>query len=47
MTDSVYRVFEVIGTSAKSWGRRGDVRDQLASKSLRDLRFAESSSRTW
>ncbi|HVZ02548.1 MAG TPA: dodecin family protein [Dongiaceae bacterium] len=41
MTDSVYRVFEVIGTSAKSWEDAATSAIKLASKSLRDLRVAE------
>jgi flavin-binding protein dodecin len=41
MTDSVYRVFEVIGTSAKSWEDAAMAAIKLASKSLRDLRVAE------
>jgi len=41
MTDSVYRVFEVIGTSPKSWEDAAMSAIRLASKSLRDLRVAE------
>jgi flavin-binding protein dodecin len=41
MTDSVYRVFEVIGTSSKSWEDAAMAAIKLASKSLRDLRVAE------
>ena len=41
MTDSVYRVFEVIGTSAKSWEDAAMAAIKMASKSLRDLRVAE------
>ena len=41
MADSVYRVTELIGTSAQSWeaAARGAV--ETASKTLRDLRVAE------
>jgi hypothetical protein len=41
MVDSVYRVFEVIGTSAKSWEDAAMSAIRVASKSLRDLRVAE------
>jgi len=41
MTDSVYRVFEVIGTSTKSWEDAATSAIKMASKSLRDLRVAE------
>jgi hypothetical protein len=41
MVDSVYRVFEVIGTSSKSWEDAAMSAIRVASKSLRDLRVAE------
>jgi flavin-binding protein dodecin len=41
MIDSVYRVFEVIGTSSKSWEDAAMSAIRVASKSLRDLRVAE------
>ena len=41
MVDSVYRVFEVIGTSSKSWEEAAMSAIKVASKSLRDLRVAE------
>ena len=41
MTDSVYRVFEVIGTSPKSWEDAAMAAIKHASRSLRDLRVAE------
>ncbi len=41
MVDSVYRVFEVIGTSTKSWEDAAMSAVRMASKSLRDLRVAE------
>jgi hypothetical protein len=41
MADSVYRVFEVIGTSPKSWEEAALSAVKMASRSLRDLRVAE------
>ena len=41
MGDSVYRVFEVIGTSKKSWEEAAMSAVNMASKSLRHLRVAE------
>ena len=41
MAESVYRVFEVIGTSTKSWEEAAMSAIKLASKSLRHLRVAE------
>jgi flavin-binding protein dodecin len=41
MTDSVYKVIEVIGTSKESWEKAAANAVELASKSLRDLRVAE------
>ena len=41
MADSVYRVFEVIGTSTKSWEEAAMSAVKMASKSLRQLRVAE------
>ena len=41
MADSVYRVFEVIGTSTKSWEDAAMSAVKMASRSLRDLRVAE------
>ena len=40
-TESVYRVTEVIGTSAKSWEDAAKNAVQTASGTLRDLRIAE------
>jgi dodecin len=40
-TDSVYRVTEVIGTSAKSWDEAARNAVQTAAGTLRDLRIAE------
>jgi flavin-binding protein dodecin len=43
VTDGIYRVTEVIGTSAKSWEDAAANAVTAASKSLRDLRIAEVS----
>jgi flavin-binding protein dodecin len=40
-TDSVYRVTEVIGTSAQSWEDAASKAVQTAAGTLRDLRVAE------
>jgi flavin-binding protein dodecin len=40
-TDSVYRVTEVIGTSAQSWENAARNAVQTAAGTLRDLRIAE------
>ncbi len=40
-TDSVYRVTEVIGTSAQSWEDAAKAAVQTAAGTLRDLRIAE------
>jgi flavin-binding protein dodecin len=40
-TDSVYRVTEVIGTSAQSWEDAARTAVQTAAGTLRDLRVAE------
>ena len=41
MTESVYNVIEIIGTSPKSWADAGRAAVERASKTLRDLRVAE------
>ncbi|HEV1991526.1 MAG TPA: dodecin family protein [Candidatus Dormibacteraeota bacterium] len=41
MTDSVYRVTELVGTSSQSWEAAAKGAIETASKSLRDLRVAE------
>jgi len=41
MSDSVYRVIEVIGTSPESWEAAVRNAVETASKSVRDLRVAE------
>jgi flavin-binding protein dodecin len=43
MTDRVYKVIELVGTSEKSWEDAAKNAIALASKSLRDLRIAEVS----
>ena len=42
MSDSVYRVTEVIGTSADSWEAAAATAVETAAKSIRDLRIAEA-----
>ncbi len=41
MTESVYKVIELVGTSPESWERAAAVAVERAGKSLRDLRIAE------
>ncbi|MBV8576347.1 MAG: dodecin domain-containing protein [Acetobacteraceae bacterium] len=41
MTDSVYKVIELIGTSKESWEKAAASAVERASKTLRDLRVAE------
>ena len=41
MAESVYKVIELVGTSAKSWEDAAKSAVETASKSLRDLRVAE------
>jgi dodecin len=41
MTDSVYKIIELVGTSGESWEKAAANAVELASKSLRDLRIAE------
>jgi flavin-binding protein dodecin len=41
MTDSVYRVTEVIGTSSESWEAAAKNAVETAGRSVRDLRVAE------
>ena len=41
MSDSVYRVTEVIGTSGDSWEAAARSAVETAGKSVRDLRVAE------
>jgi flavin-binding protein dodecin len=41
MTESVYKVIELVGTSSESWEKAVAMAVEMASKSLRDLRIAE------
>jgi flavin-binding protein dodecin len=41
MSDSVYKIIELIGTSKDSWEKAAATAVQRAAKSLRDLRIAE------
>lgn len=39
--DSVYKIIELVGSSAESWEKAAEVAVNQASKTLRDLRIAE------
>ena len=41
MSDSVYRVTEVIGVSSESWEAAAKTAVETAAKTIRDLRVAE------
>jgi flavin-binding protein dodecin len=41
MSDSVYKVITLVGTSTKSWEDAATVAVETAAKTLRDLRIAE------
>jgi flavin-binding protein dodecin len=41
MSDSVYKVIELVGTSSESWEKAAQEAINTAAKSLRDLRIAE------
>lgn len=41
MADSVYKVIELVGTSAESWEYAARNAIEMAGQSLRDLRIAE------
>jgi len=41
MPDSVYKVIEIVGTSAESWERAAITAVERTSKTVRDLRVAE------
>ena len=43
MTESVYKVIELVGTSTESWEAAASAAVQKAGSSLRDLRVAEVS----
>ena len=44
MSDSVYKVIELVGTSSESWDRAAAVAVERAARSLRELRIAEVTS---
>ena len=41
MTESVYKVIELVGTSTESWEKAAKAAIEKAAASLRDLRIAE------
>ena len=41
MSESVYKVIELVGTSSESWEKAAAKAVETASRSLRDLRIAE------
>ncbi len=41
MTESVYKVIELVGTSSESWEKAAAAAIEIASKKLKDLRIAE------
>ena len=41
MSESVYKVIELVGTSPESWEKAAAAAVEMASKTLRDLRIAE------
>lgn len=41
MTESVYKIIELVGTSEKSWEEAARLAVETAGKSLKDLRVAE------
>ena len=43
MSESVYKVIELVGTSTESWEKAAAAAVKRASQSLRDLRVAEVS----
>ena len=43
MTESVYKIIELVGTSTESWEKAAKAAVDRAGKSLRDLRIAEIS----
>ncbi|MDY6911422.1 MAG: dodecin family protein [Chloroflexota bacterium] len=43
MSDSVYKIIELVGTSTESWEKAAAAAVEMAGKSLRDLRIAEVS----
>ena len=43
MSESVYKIVELVGTSTESWERAAGAAVERAGKTLRDLRVAEVS----
>ncbi len=41
MTDSVYKIIELVGTSTESWEKAAAAAVETAAQSLTDLRIAE------
>ena len=41
MSDSVYKIIEIVGTSSESWDKAAANAVERAGSSLRDLRIAE------
>jgi flavin-binding protein dodecin len=41
MTDSVYKIITLVGTSTESWEKAAAAAVEQASRSLRDMRIAE------
>ncbi|MDH3259542.1 MAG: dodecin family protein [Acidimicrobiia bacterium] len=41
MSESVYKVIELVGTSSESWEKAAAAAVEVAAKSLQDLRIAE------
>lgn len=41
MTDSVYKVIELVGSSPESWEKAAEAAIKMASDSLEDIRVAE------
>ena len=41
MSESVYKIIELVGTSTESWEKAAAAAVELAGKSLQDLRIAE------
>jgi len=41
MSESVYKIIELVGTSTESWEKAAEAAIDTAAKSLRDLRIAE------
>jgi flavin-binding protein dodecin len=41
MSESVYKVIELVGTSAESWEKAAAAAVETAAKSLKDLRIGE------